>query len=101
MQWFRDRAQMLRWQEEIEIIEEEFRRTIRTYEHMADLWTTLATSHDVGGYSAYAFKQAHMYCQMASDCHTKFTAVGGMWPDGRTLSDLITEQRKARGTIQY
>ena len=93
---------MLRWEEEIEIIEEEFRHTIWTYEHMADSWTTLATSHDVGGCSAYAFKQAHMYRQMASDCCTKFTAVGGMWPDsGRTLSDLIFEQRKARGTIKY
>ena len=59
VQWFWARAQAQQWEEEVEILEEEFHCTICSFEHMAEVWTLLAKAPDVAmGHSAYAFKQA-------------------------------------------
>lgn len=42
MQWFRAHADMMRWVEEFELIEEDFRRLIRGLEKMADIFTQLS-----------------------------------------------------------
>jgi hypothetical protein len=44
VQWFRAQADMERWQEEVEILEEEFRRAIRGFEKMEQVWSSLAMS---------------------------------------------------------
>jgi hypothetical protein len=88
---------MERWEEEIEILEEEFRRTVRSFEHMAEAWGVLAmTPNAAVGYSAYAFEHSQMYRDMAEDCRRKFGAAGGTWAEACTLSDLISRQRQAR-----
>ncbi|KAK7021435.1 hypothetical protein R3P38DRAFT_2435965, partial [Favolaschia claudopus] len=42
VQWFRARADMERWQEEVEILAQEFRRSIKGFTKMRDVWTSLA-----------------------------------------------------------
>ena len=97
VQWFRDRAQMQRWEEEVEILEEEFRRTIRSFDRMAEVWTQLAnTPNTAMGYAPYAFRHAQGYHDMAEDCRTKFKAAGGTWPDICSLSELISQQWQNR-----
>ncbi|KAF4572398.1 hypothetical protein EYR36_006900 [Pleurotus pulmonarius] len=60
--WFRAKADMERWQEELEILGEEIRRTIRGLEKMASVWRGLATVKDItSGNEAYAKKKAHMF----------------------------------------
>jgi len=97
VQWFRDRAQMQRWEEEIEILEEEFCRTVRSFERMAQVWTQLAKNLGTGpGYAQYAFEHARMYHEMAEDARAKFKSAGGFWLTGCSLSELISQQREAR-----
>jgi hypothetical protein len=99
VQWFRARAQAQRWEEEVEILEEEFRRTIRSFERMAEVWRLLAKAPDMAtGYSAYAFKHTQMFSEMAEDCRGKFAAQGGTWPDKCTLLELISQQRRDRNS---
>jgi hypothetical protein len=99
VQWFRARAHMEHWEEEFETVEEEFRRTIRGFDRMAEVWTQLAEMAVVGaqaGHAEYAFEKAWMYGDMATDCRRKFTAAGGGWPEGCTLSEYIFHQRQLR-----
>jgi hypothetical protein len=97
VQWFRDKAQMEHWEDELEITEEEFRRTIRAYATMSEMWTSLADHPGpVKGFAAYAFKQADMYREMSDDCRKKFGAAKGTWPDECTLSEHISRQRQER-----
>jgi hypothetical protein len=97
VQWFRDRAQMQRWVEEFEIVEEEFRRTIRSYARMAEIWTSLAESPGLAkGFTPYALKQAQMYQDMSEDCEQKFTAANGTWPNGCSLSEHISRRCRER-----
>ncbi|KDR71018.1 hypothetical protein GALMADRAFT_15660, partial [Galerina marginata CBS 339.88] len=42
VQWFRAKADMERWQEEVEILTQEFRRAIRGFEKMDQVWSSLA-----------------------------------------------------------
>ena len=97
VQWFRDRAQMQCWEEEVEILEEEFCRTIRSFDRMAEMWTQLAnTPITAMGYAPYTFRHAQMYHDMAEDCRRKFKAAGGTWPDTCSLSELISQQWQNR-----
>jgi hypothetical protein len=45
VQWFRARADMMRWVEEVELLEEDFRRLIRGLEKMAEIWSNLSGKH--------------------------------------------------------
>jgi hypothetical protein len=48
--------------EEKEILEEEFRRTCKSFEQMSEVWTELASrAGKNAGAAAYASKQASMY----------------------------------------
>lgn len=69
VKWFRDRSARDRAREEKEILEEEFKRTIRHFQYMQTTWSVLATKKMDAppGYVAYAYKQAAMYERFALD----------------------------------
>jgi hypothetical protein len=96
VQWFRARAQMERWEEEVEIVEEEFRRTVRSFEKMASVWNELGVRSMQEGHAAYAFLKAHIFEGLAHDCREKFEAAGGSWPNGRSLAELVYAQQQSR-----
>jgi len=94
VQWFRAYADMWRWQEEVETLEAEFRRTTRSFERMAIVWKALAEKHSQRGYAAYAHEKSSMYRKMAEVCRAKYKAAGGTWPEpGVSLSDHIRQNR--------
>lgn len=67
VQWFREQAARDRLREEKEILEEEIRRVVTSFDTMADTWNQLALRKGPkqAGAMAYAFKQSHMYSKMA------------------------------------
>ncbi|KAF9471253.1 hypothetical protein BDN70DRAFT_977471 [Pholiota conissans] len=110
VQWFRARADMERWIEEVDLLQEEFRRVIRGCEKMAEVWATM--SHQISskycsedrspllpapsraGYTAYALQKSAMYRQMAVRAQKAFTDAGGESPsDGETLSEHVLRRR--------
>ncbi|KZP09514.1 hypothetical protein FIBSPDRAFT_963909 [Athelia psychrophila] len=99
VQWFRARADMARWVEDVEILEAECRRTIAGTKKMAYVWEQLAfqglkSDKPKLGHVAYATEKSEMYCAMATDCQDKFVAVGGGWPvAGESLTEYIRSHR--------
>ncbi|THU88328.1 hypothetical protein K435DRAFT_803600 [Dendrothele bispora CBS 962.96] len=99
VKWFRARADMERWQEEVEILCEEFRRAIRACDKMELVWRRLAeTSEGKGqgyrGYRAYACHQAEVYRERGREGRAKFEAAGGTWPTaGTRLVDHLKAER--------
>ncbi|KAJ3558488.1 hypothetical protein NP233_g11498 [Leucocoprinus birnbaumii] len=67
VRWFRERAAVERLQEELEILEEEFRRVHRSFTRMNEVWTILATHSKSAGLSAYAPRQAHTHAPSAKE----------------------------------
>jgi hypothetical protein len=68
VQWHRAHADMERWQEEVEILGQEFRRAIQGFNKMEATWTALAHDHEnEPGKKVYALKVAGMYRQMGKD----------------------------------
>ena len=61
MQWHRARALAERWEEEVEIIEEEFRRAARGWNKMSEVWLKLGEHYQSGGHRAYAMQKASAY----------------------------------------
>ena len=86
---------MEQWQEEVEILGQEFRRAIQGFNKMENVWTSLAKDHEnEPGKSAYASKVANMYQQMESDAKQQFTKVGATWPkEGLSLAQHIKSER--------
>ncbi|KAJ3568656.1 hypothetical protein NP233_g5573 [Leucocoprinus birnbaumii] len=68
--WMREKAAIERLEEEVELIEEEFRRTTLSFKKMGEVWTKLAGHPDdkPSGYRCYAFRMAEMYQQLAESC---------------------------------
>ncbi|KAJ7732066.1 hypothetical protein DFH07DRAFT_755417 [Mycena maculata] len=95
VQWHRARADMERWQEEVEILAQEFRRAIQGFNKMGTVWTALAHDHEEEpGKKAYALKVASMYQEMGKDAQEKFAKVGGTWPRaGVSLAQHIKSER--------
>jgi hypothetical protein len=113
VQWFRAQADsdMERWQEEVEILEEEFRRAIRGFEKMEQVWSSLAMSKGpdseaaesdfdsrvAKGKMAYGKKKAAMYGRMAKEAHMVFLSIGATYPpEGVSLGDHIRSQRPSQ-----
>ncbi|KAI3609034.1 hypothetical protein WG66_010896 [Moniliophthora roreri] len=99
VQWFRARADMERWQEEVEILSEEFRRAIRGLRKMGGVWRQLAiTSSELGpGFVAFARRQAHNYEERVLRTEERFIRAGGTWPgDGVTLANHVKSERPSR-----
>ncbi|CAA7264603.1 unnamed protein product [Cyclocybe aegerita] len=99
-------------QQEVELLEEEFRCLIRACCMMGTTWTTLASSisskyapdqktlriaqgsglDQSSGYRAYAFQKAAMYQKMESVAHEHFAALDGEWPsEDETLSEMVMQ----------
>jgi hypothetical protein len=100
---------MEHWQEEVEILQEEFRRAIRGFEKMEQVWSSLAlTSTEssesadfdprvVKGKMAYGKKKAAMYGRMAEEARVVFHSIGATYPpDGVSLGDHIRSQRPSQ-----
>jgi hypothetical protein len=70
VKWFRERAERDRFQEEVQILEAEFERTITSHGRMAEVWSELASrcSESKPGAAAYAHKKVGMYHQLQCDC---------------------------------
>ena len=71
MEWFKSQARKMRWEEEVEILQEEMRQTIVYYEWKQKWWleeNSQAMTIDDSiqhGITAYSQKQAH-YCKSCS-----------------------------------
>ncbi|KAF5344859.1 hypothetical protein D9756_011191 [Leucocoprinus leucothites] len=64
--WFRERALVDRLREELELLNEEFRRSCVTFKTMSSTWTKLAQrTSNKPGFSAYASRHAAMYSEMS------------------------------------
>jgi hypothetical protein len=97
VQWHRARAQAERWDEDVEILEEEFRRTVRGFARMSEVWTEMGENGDTGGHRAYAMQKASAYGRMAKQARDQFEAAGGTWPEnGTTLFDHVRRLRTQR-----
>ena len=104
---------MPRWVEEVEALEEEFRRYIRACESMASFWSSFQRCADdplayriprlgsqlsidgtVSGYSVYTAQKAAMYRRMALDGRGLFERGSGSWPAATdSLVDHVRAQR--------
>ena len=73
VKWFRDCAACQRSREEKEILEEEFKRTIRSFEHYEEVWKELSQKGcSQSGQAVYTFQTAAMFAQLAADCKEAF-----------------------------
>ncbi|KAJ3567379.1 hypothetical protein NP233_g6404 [Leucocoprinus birnbaumii] len=70
VRWFRERAAVERLKEELEILEEEFRRVHTSFSRMNEVWTTLAKNSKSAGFASYALRQAHMHASFAREAWT-------------------------------
>lgn len=69
VKWFQDRAGRNRAREEKEILEEEFRRAITSFEKMSASWKQLGErSSKRRGASGYARKKVDMHAQLRDEC---------------------------------
>ncbi|KAJ6484891.1 hypothetical protein C8R45DRAFT_931325 [Mycena sanguinolenta] len=95
VQWHRARADMERWQEEVEILGQAFHRAIQGFNKTKTIWTALTHEHEnEPGKQAYALKVAGMYQQMGKDAQEQFEKVGGTWPKaGVSLAHHIKSER--------
>jgi hypothetical protein len=74
VKWFRDRAACQRSsREEKEILEEEFKRTIYSFEHLEKIWNELGQKEEAhSGGAVYTFKTAAMFGKLTYDCKEAF-----------------------------
>ncbi len=83
--WFRMQAARDRHREELEIIDEEFRRTLLSFTQMREIWEAIGRkqlelrkdAHCIAiGYHAFACRQAGIYTKLANE-------VAGSWTKTR------------------
>ncbi|KAF5329091.1 hypothetical protein D9611_014283 [Ephemerocybe angulata] len=111
IEWFKSRARSQRWAEEVELLEEEMRRVLATFEHRAAGWDEKAeSSHSsdpalTEGRVAYAKGQAAQFRAMGQRCKElwalvpQYVASGGRTP----LSEkerLVWEKREREGIAE-
>ncbi|KAF9451137.1 hypothetical protein P691DRAFT_757612 [Macrolepiota fuliginosa MF-IS2] len=90
--WFREQAGIERLTEEVELLEEEFRRTIKSFTIMAGVWDELASRNfEKTGFSGYALRTAALYRSLAQDCEGKWKLALGV-SLGRRLQSLLVDQ---------
>ncbi|PIL28222.1 hypothetical protein GSI_09634 [Ganoderma sinense ZZ0214-1] len=73
--WSRSSATHTRWCEEVELLKEEMRRTVRLFHYYRYQWdTTTRREEEAGnfGAAAYARKQAHRYVRLLALCAENF-----------------------------
>ncbi|KAJ7789810.1 hypothetical protein B0H14DRAFT_2626823 [Mycena olivaceomarginata] len=97
VQWFRERALMKRAKEEIEILEEEFKRAKRWFTQTSEIWTKMAGMekrgdyHDDQGWRAYAYRQAAIYEDLAHQSEAEWVKLPQL-----IAQDAIAEANKAK-----
>lgn len=71
----------MRWEEEVELLEEEMRRTLQFFRHKADWWYSRQTSSIGGatedyleGFRAYALSQCSVYQTLRRLCEQRWEA---------------------------
>lgn len=86
---------MQHFQEEVEILGQEFRNATRGFGRMDQVWTSLAADAEGNpGAVAYACQKAKMFRRMADECRSTFQKAGGKWPaEGTSLADHIWAER--------
>ncbi|KAI1789500.1 hypothetical protein LXA43DRAFT_892819 [Ganoderma leucocontextum] len=73
--WFRSSAVCTRWKEEVRLLEEEMRRTLRFHAYHRDQWEAhlrKKIASQEPGAAAYARKQAHRYERLIDACKKRF-----------------------------
>ena len=76
VRWFRAKAEMERYEEEVLILHQEIKRTQRTFIFLSNVWTSKVESESSRpGYSAFAYECADMYSRMVSDCESEYAEV--------------------------
>ncbi|PCH36136.1 hypothetical protein WOLCODRAFT_81581, partial [Wolfiporia cocos MD-104 SS10] len=76
--WFRSRARCACLTEEVELLEEEMRRTVRFFLFQRQQWLRRVTEENQAGehgYANYARKQAYHYMRLLRGCEIQFEAV--------------------------
>ena len=72
VEWVKARAHMMRWKEELLIVQEEMRRVLAYQQWKATWWKECNSQNSdpatVSGISGYAHKQATICIQMAEQC---------------------------------
>jgi hypothetical protein len=87
---------MERWQEELEIKQADFIRSINFFRKMSDVWSQLGITGS-SGKDAYAKKKSAMYKEMESAARELFTKAGYIHllnlEEGMTHADYIIKER--------
>ncbi|THG98302.1 hypothetical protein EW026_g3863 [Hermanssonia centrifuga] len=86
--WFRTSALKERWYEQILLVQEEMRRTVRFFKYYEDDWTVAAESSKCRGRAAYARKQAYRYSRLIAGCRRDWKAVEEM-PIDEILAEVL------------
>ena len=88
VRWFRTRAEMEHWEEEVLILCAEFNRTEWTFAFLSHAWKQTATTV-IGaklGYAAFAYKHADMYGHMAKHCRDTYVKFKFEGPGDRSTT---------------
>jgi hypothetical protein len=104
IEWSKSQARKMRWEEEVELIQEEMRRTIIYYEWKVSWWLQKNIQHSVidetiqHGIAAYAQKQAY-YCRCLAESFAStwlpYLQSQGIIPDwGHRYVDVISTGKK-------
>ncbi|PPQ76396.1 LOW QUALITY PROTEIN: hypothetical protein CVT26_015366 [Gymnopilus dilepis] len=73
VKYFRDRSLRNRAREEKDILEEEFKRTICSYQALQLAWTSQAAKTSSLGSKAYAHRQAGIFERLGQECEKKYS----------------------------
>ena len=107
VEWVKARARMMRWKEEVLIVQEEMRRVLAYHHWKAAWWKERDFFHSdpaiVSGISGYAHKQASICIQMAEQCalywlpHLKEKGIVSSWASDY---DHLLEVRDGQPEVQ-
>ncbi|KAJ6624330.1 hypothetical protein B0H10DRAFT_1943231 [Mycena sp. CBHHK59/15] len=98
VKWFRERALRDRAQEEKEMLEQEFERTITWFSKTADVWEKLAAKTEGAGAKAYAHKQARMYHKLSDNCSAEYKILDQRVAQDKEKQAKATSRRAERKT---
>lgn len=76
VQWFRQRAAKERWQEELELLEEELRRLIRAFTNLEGAWRDVHSLEEAAGRKAFAAFKANEFKDLAQDVRVRYIRLG-------------------------
>ncbi|KAJ6479688.1 hypothetical protein C8R45DRAFT_832549 [Mycena sanguinolenta] len=94
VEWSRVKARKTRWQEEVELLQEEMQRTLCYLDWQATWWEARqdarpTTSHSVRtALCAYALKQAGLHRRLAADFNSQ-------WETGAAMTDVARVMEEA------